>query len=213
MNVTPLLVPPPAMITTLPVAAPTGTIAVTLVLLQEASTAATPLKVTRSALDPKPLPEITTKDPTAPLWGEREAIVGVSVWGTVNLTPLLDTPPSAVTTTFPVVVPIGTVVLIAVFAQLITVAGLPLKLTEPTAGGVPKLVPLIVTDAPSLPEDGERLVMFGGGVTVKLTPLLATLPAVITTFPVVAPVGTVAVTLPLLQEVTVAAVPLKVTVP
>ncbi len=47
---------------------------------------------------------------------------------------------------------------------------------------------------------------------MKLTPLLATPPTVTTTFPVVAPFGTGATILVALQLVTVAAVPLKVTV-
>ena len=49
-------------------------------------------------------------------------------------------------------------------------------------------------------------------ITVKLTALLATPPTVTTTFPVVAPVGTVVVMLVALQLVTVASVPLNVTV-
>jgi hypothetical protein len=51
-----------------------------------------------------------------------------------------------------------------------------------------------------------------GEVTVKVTPLLATPPAVTTTFPVVAPDGTYAVMAVALQLVGVAVVPLKVTV-
>jgi len=58
----------------------------------------------------------------------------------------------------------------------------------PTVG--PKLVPLIVTTAPMGPDTGLMLEMFGGGVTVKGSPLLAMLLTVTTTFPVVAPEGT-----------------------
>jgi len=54
--------------------------------------------------------------------------------------------------------------------------------------------------------------MLGGIVTVKLTPLLATPPTVMTTLPVVAPVGTGTAMLVAPQLVGVAAVPLKVTV-
>lgn len=50
--------------------------------------------------------------------------------------------------------------------------------------------PLIVTTVPTGPEEGLKLVMLGEGVTVKLTPLLATAPTVTTTLPVVAPEGT-----------------------
>ncbi len=56
------------------------------------------------------------------------------------------------------------------------------------------------------------LVIFGGGVTVKFTPLLATPPTVTTTFPVVAPDGTVTSMLDAVQFVDAAVVLLKVTV-
>ena len=48
----------------------------------------------------------------------------------------------------------------------------------------------MVTEVPTPPEVGDRLVMLGAVETVKLTPLLATPPTVTTTLPVVAPVGT-----------------------
>ena len=54
--------------------------------------------------------------------------------------------------------------------------------------------------------------MVGVGTTVKLTPLLPTPPTVTTTFPVVAPAGTEVARLVALQVVTVAVVPLNVTV-
>src|SRR5204863_117968 len=74
----------------------------------------------------------------------------------------------------------------------------------------PNVLPAIVTDAPTAPDDGVRLVMDGG--TLKLTPLLARPPTVTTTFPVVAPAGTGTTMLVALQVVGVAAVPLNVTV-
>lgn len=52
------------------------------------------------------------------------------------------------------------------------------------------MVPVIVTDAPTAPEPGERFVIVGAGVTVKALPLLSTPLAWTTIFPVVAPVGT-----------------------
>ena len=76
----------------------------------------------------------------------------------------------------------------------------------------PKFVPAIVTDAPTGPEAGVRLVMAGVGSTVKEKPLLAIPPTVTTTFPAIAPVGTGTVMLVALQLVGVAAVPLNVTV-
>ncbi len=72
---------------------------------------------------------------------------------------------------------------------------------------------MIVTEVPTAPDVGLRVVMAGAGVvTVKLTPLLATPPTVTTTFPVVAPVGAGTTMLVALQLVGVPAVPLNVTV-
>jgi hypothetical protein len=71
----------------------------------------------------------------------------------------------------------------------------------------------MVTEVPTGPEVGDRLVIVGNGtVTVKLTPLLACPPTATTTFPVVAPLGTGAAMLVALQLAGVAAVPLKVMV-
>ena len=73
--------------------------------------------------------------------------------------------------------------------------------------------PAIVTDVPMAPEFGVRLVILGGGtVTVKVTPLLATLFTVTMTAPVVAPAGTGAVILAAVQFVGAAVVPLNLTV-
>ena len=75
----------------------------------------------------------------------------------------------------------------------------------------PKFAPAIVTDVPTAPEVGLKLLMLGADVvlTVKLTPLLATPPTVTTTFPLVAPAGTGTAMLVALQFVGVAAVPLN----
>jgi hypothetical protein len=77
----------------------------------------------------------------------------------------------------------------------------------------PKFAPAIVTDVPTTPDAGFRLVILGAGtVTVNAAPLLATPPTVTTTFPVVAPAGAAATMLVALQLVGVAAMPLKLTV-
>ena len=114
-----------------------------------------------------------------------------------------------VTTTFPVVAPLGTVTPILVELQLVTVAAVPLNLTVLLPCVEPNVVPLIATAAPTAPEVTDKLLIFG--ITVKLTPLLATLDTVTTTFPVVAAAGTVTLILVELQVVAVAVVPLKVT--
>jgi hypothetical protein len=68
----------------------------------------------------------------------------------------------------------------------------------------------MVTEAPTAPVVIDKLVI--AGVTVKLTPLLATLETVTTTFPVVAALGTVTVMLVAAQAVAAADVPLNATV-
>lgn len=81
----------------------------------------------------------------------------------------------------------------------------------------PKFVPVIVTEVPTGPEVGLKLVMVGADAlltTVKVMLLLAT-PATVTTtttLPLGTPMGTGTTMLVLLQLVGVAAVPLKVTV-
>src|SRR5712692_6336679 len=172
--------------------------------------AAVPLNVTVLLpwVVPKFVPVIVTDVPTAPAVGFKLVMLGA----TVKLTPLLATPPT-VTTTFPVVAPAGTGATMLVPLQLVGVAAVPLNVTVLLPWVVPKFVPVIVTDVPTTPEVGFKLVMLGGGgVTVKLTPLLATPPTVTTTFPVVAPLGTGATMLVPLQLDGVAAVPLNVTV-
>src|SRR5207249_1994718 len=133
------------------------------------------------------------------------------VGSTVKLTPLLGTP-LTVTTTLPVLAPLGTVATMDVALQLVAVALVPLNVTVLVPCVEPKFVPVIVTDVPTAPEVGDSPLMFGLGNTAKLTPLLFTPLAWTTTFPVVAPEGT-GVTIELaLQVVGVADVPLKLTV-
>jgi hypothetical protein len=154
---------------------------------------------------------IVTDAPTAPEVGDRLVMLGK----TVNATPLLFTP-LANTTTLPVVAPVGTVTLIEVALQLVTVAVVPLNLTVLDPCVEPKLVPVTVTAVPTAPEVGDRLVMLGADTTVKDTPLLAAPLTVTTTLPVVAPVGTVAtidVALQLVIAVTVVVLNFTVLVP
>ncbi len=127
---TPLLATPLAFTTTFPVVAPVGTVTPMLVALQLVTAAVVPLNVT----DPVPCavpkfdPVIVTAAPTAPEVVERLVMLGAGT--TVKLDPLLATP-LAFTTTFPVVAPLGTVVVILVALQVPTVAAVPLNVTEP----------------------------------------------------------------------------------
>jgi hypothetical protein len=211
VNEEPLLARPPTVTTTLPVVAPLGTGTAMLVADQLVGVAVVPLKVTVLApcVAPKLVPVMVTDVPTGPLVGERFVIVGGTV--TVNDEPLLARPVT-VTTTLPVVAPLGTVATMLVADQLVGVALVPLNATVLVPWVAPKLVPVIVTDVPTGPLVGERFVIVGGTVTVNDDPLLARPPTVTTTLPVVAPLGTAATMLVADQLVVAAVVPLNFTV-
>ena len=68
--------------------------------------------------------------------------------------------PPVVTITFPDEAPDGTPATIDESVQVKTEAVVPLNVTVPAAE--PKLVPEIVTDAPTTPDVGDMLVMAGG---------------------------------------------------
>jgi len=121
--------------------------------------------------EPKFAPVIVTDAPTAPDVGDRLVMLGVG--RTVKLDPLLAIP-ETVTITFPVVAPDGTGATILVALQVVGAAVVPLNLSVLVPCDEPKFVPVIVTDAPTAPDVGDRLVMLGVGRTVKLDPLLST---------------------------------------
>ena len=171
-NNAPLLATPFTVTTTLPVVAPEGTVATTLLALQLPMAAAVPLKVTVPVVVPKLLPAMVIAVPTAPEVGLRLEMLGAvdPDAGTVNVTPRLETPP-VFTTTLPVVAPDGTVATILVVLQLLIAAEVPLKVTVPVVV-FPKLTPLMVTTVPTAPEVGLSLEMLGaaGGFTVRPKP-------------------------------------------
>ena len=208
-KLTPALARPPTITTTLPLVAAAGTTATIFVAAQLVGVVGTPLNVIVlvPCVAPKLVPVIVTDVPIGPEVGDRLVMLGAV---TAKLTPALARPPT-VTTTLPVVAPRGTGATILVAAQLVGVATIPLNVTVLVPCDAPKLVPLIVTEVPTGPEVGERLVMLGA-VTVKFTPALARPPTVTTTLPVVAPRGTGATILVAVQLVGVAATPLNVTV-
>lgn len=143
----------------MPVVAPLGPVVTIDVTLQLVMLAWVPLNVTELAFVPKLLPVIVTVDPTAPEVGDRLVMTGVG--RTVNETPLLALP-LTVTTTFPVVAPLGTTAAIELELQfVIVVAVVPLNFTVLEPCEEPKPLPVIVTAAPTAPEVGERLVMLG----------------------------------------------------
>ena len=119
--------------------------------------AVVPLKVTvlLPCVEPKFVPVMVTGESISPQTGDRLVILGLS---TVKLTPLLATP-LTVTTTFPVVAPLGTGTAMLVALQLVGVADVPLNVTVLLPCVDPKAVPVIVTEVVTLPEVGDRLVM------------------------------------------------------
>ena len=78
----------------------------------------------------------------------------------MNVTPLLATPPT-VTTTLPVVAPLGTGTRMLVELQLTGIPTHPLNVTKLVPWVAPKFVPETVTNVPITPDGGERLVIAG----------------------------------------------------
>src|SRR3989441_384112 len=212
VKATPLLATPPTVTTTLPVVAPVGTGATMLVALQLVAVAVVPLNLTLlvPCVAPKFAPAIVTDAPTNPEAGFKLVMLGAGTV-TVKLTPLLATPPT-VTTTFPVVAPAGTGTTMLVALQLVGVAAVPLNLTLLVPCVAPKFAPAIVTDVPTNPDVGFRLVVLGAETaSFTLTASPAILPAFLAVSPATAPAGTGTTMLVALQLVAAAAVPLNVT--
>jgi hypothetical protein len=139
-------------------------------------------------VEPKPVPAIVTDVATAPEVGEMLVMIGAAV-PTSKPYGLLATPPT-VTSTFPVVAPVGMGTLIWVALQLVGLAVVPLNVTVLVPCDEPKLVPVIVTAVPTTPPPGARLLMLGSeDVTVKRTLLLFPPPTATRRSPVAAPAG------------------------
>ena len=109
-------------------------------------------------------PVIVTDAPTSPDVGFKLVMLGAGTV-TVKLVPLLATPPT-VTSTFPVVAPAGTGATMLVALQLVGVAAIPLNLTVLVPCVAPKFAPVIVTDAPTNPDVGFKLVMLGAPTVI-----------------------------------------------
>jgi hypothetical protein len=145
----------------LPVVAPLGTVVFIDVALQLVTVAVVPLNFTVPVpcVEPKFVPVIVTAAPIAPELGDKLVMLGAAT--TVKDEPLLATP-LTVTTTLPVLAPVGTTATIEVALQLvIVVAVVVLNFTVLVPWGEPKFVPVIVTEAPTAPEVGDKLVMLG----------------------------------------------------
>jgi hypothetical protein len=138
-----------------------------------------------------------------------EIPVNVSGVVTVNVGPLLAIP-LTVTTTGPLVAPLGTGAAIELVLQLVGVAELPLNVTLLVLCVGPKLLPLIAILAPTFPLEGCKLVI--AGVTVKFTALLGVPLTITTILPVVAAAGTGTTMEPTAQLLGVAPATLNITV-
>jgi hypothetical protein len=79
---------------------------------------------------------------------------------TMNLSPLLDTPPTF-TTMFPVAAPVGTVTRMLLEFQVVGVAEVPLEVTVLVPCVDPKLTPVMVSKLPGAPASADRLVIRG----------------------------------------------------
>lgn len=182
-----LVVVPVGVVTLIsPPVAPVGTVVLIAVSEATVKVALTPLNLTAVA-PVKLAPSMVTDVPTIPLVGKKLLILGL----TAKLLVLVAVPIGVVTLTMPVIAPFGTVVVIAVSEPTLNVAFTPLNLTLVAPV---KLAPVIVTFVPTAPLVGEKLVIVGGKVTVKLLLLMAVAIGVVTWIcPVVAPVGTVVV--------------------
>jgi hypothetical protein len=189
-----------------PVEAPTGTEVIIEVAFELVTTAWTPLNRTTGEV-PKFVPVIVTTVAAGPNLGLKPVIIGVG--NTVKLGTETRVTPLEVTDILPVMAPSGTIVVMLVALELVTTASTPLNCT---AGEVPKLVPVIVTVAPTAPLDGLNPVIFGVGNTVKTDALVTVTPLVVTVIgPVVALAGTVTTILLAIELLTLARVPLNLT--
>jgi hypothetical protein len=204
-----LVAVPEAVVTArVPVVAAAGTVAVICVSETTVYVAAVPLKATAVA-PVRFVPVIVTVLPAAPLVGLTLVIAGAG-GRTVKLAVLVAVPDGVVTARVPVVAAAGTVAVIWVSETTVYVAAVPLKAT---AVAPVRLVPVIVTVLPGAPLGGAKFVIAGaGGRTVKLVPLVAVPPGVVTLIePLAAPAGTVAVICVAESTVYVAAAPLNAT--
>jgi hypothetical protein len=203
-------VPPGVVTVILPVVAPGGSVAITLLSFTNVNAADDPLN--RTALTPvKWFPLIVTKVPATPPEGEKPLMVGALLPVTVKLEELVAVPPGVVSVIRPVVAPVGTVAVTLPSFTKTKAAEVPLNRTPLTAV---KWFPLIVTDAPIAPLDGEKLLMVGAllELTVKFAVLVVVPDAVVSwIFPVVASDGTVVVTCASDWKLNVAEVPLNLT--
>jgi hypothetical protein len=175
-----------------PEMAPTGTMVVMLVSVEEETVASVPLKLIVFSVGVvlKLVPVMVTVVPSAPLLGVKLEMVGEAT--TIKLVALAIVTPLVVTDIGPVAAPEGTEVVMLVVFEAVTVALMPLNAT---VGEGLKFVPVITTTAPGAPLKGLNSAIVGVGRTVNVGPVIVTPFNVNVTGPVVAPEGTEVVNL------------------
>jgi hypothetical protein len=169
-----LVAVPPGVVTLMgPVVAPAGTVAVICVFESTVKAAFVLLNVTADA--PKKLvPVMSTAEPSGPLVGLKEVIVGTGEAVTSKLAALVAVPSAFVTEIGPSVAPAGTVAEILCGLSIVNVASTPLKLTAVTSGSGPvKLSPLITTGAPMGPLMGANEEIVGAAANAAPAPGIA----------------------------------------
>ena len=107
---------------------------------------------------------MTTEEPTAPLVGAIEVMLGADV--TVNVGPVVLIWPPTVTATSPLAAPVGTVAVMLVALQFVMAVAcvLPNLTVLPETCDDRKLVPAITTEEPNAPDVGVRPVTVGSPV-------------------------------------------------
>jgi hypothetical protein len=143
-----------------PVTAPTGTLAV--IVVSETTVKSVDMLPMLTQWAPvKPVPVIVTGVPTGPDEGENAEIVGT----TMNDPELVAVPAGVLTATGPSVAPLGTVAVIVVSETTVNwVVIVPLNCVKRTAVAPVKPVPVMVTEAPTGPDEGEIVEIVGAGV-------------------------------------------------
>jgi hypothetical protein len=166
-----LMVTPLTVTVIFPEVAAFGTITVILVEVEETTTAFTPLNLTTllAGVGLKFVPVIVIVADTALLIGVISTIVGEA--NTIKLVVVVRVIPFTVTEIGPVRAPIGTIALILVVVDDIMSATIPLNDTTFSSMGVLKLVPLIVTVAPTAALVGVKPVIVGVASTIKFVAL------------------------------------------
>jgi hypothetical protein len=148
-----------------------GTAAVSCVVLTYVVVSAVPFQLS-VAPETKFVPvtvSVKAAPPAVAVVGESVVMVGVELL-TVKGWPLLGTPPT-VTTTLPVIAPVGTVATIAPGFQLMMVAATPPKVAVLEPCDEPKFDPEMVTEVPTGPEAVLRAVITGAElVMVNVAP-------------------------------------------